>query len=189
MKLNILLLVLVILIGVGSGFSQQEELSDSARTLSKRIKTEGSKAILDAGDSGDKSLIPYLKKLASDSKEPWAQIALAKLGEEKYINQILVEVDSPDELVRTNGLEKLVRVGGKVTFRKLYEMLNQLKPLPQTDNKRRYRYDRYTGAYEVFTYLNRVVEDVPKADVKGNYWTNQINLWKAWFENHKDLIE
>ena len=89
----------------------QEEMSPAARVLDEEVKTGNSQAILDAGDSGNKSLIPYLKALDARSKALWAKIALAKLGDEAALRDILSEVNSTDEHIRQTGMDKLVRVG------------------------------------------------------------------------------
>lgn len=66
MKVKILCIAtLFIALTQTSSFAQKEEMSDSARMLAERIKVEGNQSILDAGELGDKSLVPYLRTLAS----------------------------------------------------------------------------------------------------------------------------
>lgn len=128
-----------------------QELSDSAKILREQVKVRNTQAILEAGDSGDKSLIPFLRSLDTKSTAPWAKIALAKLGDDKAIREILTNVDSRDSEVRSPGMDSLVRVGGKIAFRKLYEKLNLLNPLSKPGRRNaRTNVDEYDGAYELF---------------------------------------
>jgi hypothetical protein len=184
-------LILLIMAVLALQVYTQDEMSPAARALDEEVKTGNSQAILDAGDSGDKSLIPYLKALYARSKAPSAKIALAKLGDEAALRDILSEANSTDENIRQTGMDKLVTVGGKPAFQYLYEKLNQLKPTvsDEPEGRRRTTVEVYEGAYELFYYLNRLVPDPPKAERGPKYWTDQIALWKKWFEDHPDSIQ
>ncbi len=202
-NLRILFMILMVLTFTIFAFSQDVEMSDSSISLAEKIKTEGGQAILDAGDTGDQTLIPYLRSIAKNSKTPWAQIALAKLGDKAELDKILKEFDADltDESFTSIkfGMHKLSLVKGKIAFKKFYEVLNQLKPLPKTvipsnlNNKQRKNIaDKYNmpGVYLFLNYLGQMVKDPPKLEPNSqNKTTDLINLWKEWFAKHKELIE
>jgi len=59
---------LLLAVLVGNALAQNESLSATAQYLESQVKEGDYKAIAKAADSGDMTLIPYLKKLASDIK-------------------------------------------------------------------------------------------------------------------------
>lgn len=144
-------------------------------------------------------------------------MALAKLGEREYLNQILAEVDSEEPRVQDRGIEKLAYIGGKESFRKFYQLIDDTNPRENPECEKDVKafeefkkthpevencgfccdeafFDRSTT---VIITLHKILKDYP--DIPPRYleknshperWgKEQIILWKAWFENHKDLIE
>src|SRR5690606_8396209 len=81
---------------------------------------------------GDKSVIPYLEKLASQpsekivlhSIESYAQVALAKLGVDYHLNLILKQVDDESIFVQDVGMKKLAMVGGRNAFATFLRLLD-----------------------------------------------------------------
>ena len=174
------------------------------------VTDESLKAILDAGDSANPAIIPYLKQLAlqtdSDllvkSIPSYAQIALAKLGEESYLLPIVKKLDDPDIFVQDVSIQRLSLVGGKRMYREFYRLLDDTK----------YRYEdvaevdlqkmRDLGAtglrkgdqileprsFAVMKLLSKMVGNPPVyCDIPPS--EKHISLWKKWFEEHKELID
>lgn len=122
MKFLFLVVSLFLFLGL-EGYAQSRNRAEKEAKLSTSIKEGNYQPILDAGSSGDRSLIPFLRSIADESK-PWVQMALAKLGEKEFFDQILTEVDSEDPNVQDRGMVKLQYIGGHRGFRTLYRLLD-----------------------------------------------------------------
>ena len=183
MKFKILF-ILLLLIGLSqTAFSQIEEMPNSAKVLAEKVKAGDDKSILEAGSSGDKTLVPYLKTLAAKDS-PWAYMALAKLGETEYLNQILTEVDAENPSIQDRAMEKLSYVGGKAAFKKFYELLDDITPR-QTESR---CVVFFTRSVMAMFFLRKMVENPPTSTRhSGN--SKDIALWKEWFITNKHLIE
>jgi hypothetical protein len=199
---NRFICIFIIVIGFSqSVISQIENSTDTTKTLIEKIKTEGQKAILDAGKSGDKSLVPYLKTLVNSAS---AQMALAKLGEDEYLNQILLETESSEINIQNFAIRKLAYVANKQAFRKLYKLLDNKKERGKKECEKEIRKVEETKsdtskcgfccdvmvfsmASEVVRVLSKTIESPP---VKSSYGTDEdIQIWKKWFEENRELIE
>ena len=190
---------------------QNQSLSDTAIYLESRVKEGDYKAIVEAGNSGDITLIPYLKQLSSNLEgrsnrnHPsfFSHIALARLGDNEAIQQILEEVDNESPAVQDKGMGKLSLVGGKVALRKFYELLDDTKPRKNTDCLKMFEEHNkkhpenklspycdviyFTRSVTAMISLKRLVENPP---VKTFYGTQkEIDVWKDWFEKNKHLID
>jgi hypothetical protein len=207
-RLIILSLLMVFVIGVNA---QEQELSWTAKRLKEQVEQSNIKAILESADSGDVTLIPYLKQLSSNLEGRnnqnhsafYAHIALAKLGDDEAIQQILAEIDDESPRIQSNGMYKLSLVGGKFAFRKFYKLLDDTKPREDTDclkmfeehNKKYPENQRspychviyFNKSVTVMGYLIKMVENPP---IKTFYGTQkEINLWKNWIKKNKYLID
>ena len=168
--------------------------SDSAKILAEKIKTEGRQAILNAGTSQDKTIIPYLKTLALKDDYSAIQMALAKLGETEYLNQIILETESPNISDQNFAIRKLAYVANKKAYTKLYSLLDNTK---ERENDKRHISKSDCGLccdVMVFSIASEVVrvlsKTIPNPPVKSYFGTDEdIELWKKWFEEHKELIE
>ena len=181
MKVTVLILLLFAS-NVNIAFSQIKEMSDSAKALAEKVREGDNQSVLNAGKSEDKTLIPYLKTLASKGS-PWAQMALAKLGENEYLNQILAEVDAEDPNIQDRAMEKLSYVGGKVAFKRFYELLDDTAPR-LTESRCVIFFTRSTMA---MFFLRKMVDNPPTQNT--NPSDRNISLWKEWFLINKYLIE
>lgn len=182
MKVKVLF-ILLLLLGLSQiAFSQTEEISNSAKVLAEKVKEGDNQSILEAGKLGDKTLIPYLKTLAANGST-WAQMALAKLGETEYLNQILAEIDDENPSVQDRAMEKLRYVGGKGAFKKFYELLDDTAPR-LTESHCVIFFTRSTMA---MFFLRKMVDNPPTQNT--NPSDKNISLWKDWFERNKHLIE
>lgn len=207
MKVKFYLFTIIILFFATSNFSQECRESNKSDLLAEDIKVGKFESILVAGDSNDKCLIPYLRTLSSKNTGVgrYAQIALAKLGDEKAVKDILDEVDfelanEKSTESKFQGIEKLSMVGGKVAFRKFYKILCDAKPLPETTNEqnepshrtRKLKPKGYPlSVYVVMTHLKGMVSNPPNLSSRNNinFVDDLINHWKKWFEDHKYLID
>jgi len=169
--------------------------SPAAKALSMKVSAGESGAILEAAATGDQSLIPYLKLLATkefrSSQEGGAvdaHIALIKLGDEEALAQVIAETKDSSPSVQDVAIRKLARAGTKKAFQKLYELLDdtaERHPNPILGRDEMYSPNNAVVAmYE----LAEVVDNPP---VKKNSVPsiNDIPLWKAWFDKNKHLIE
>jgi hypothetical protein len=195
---------------VNAVWAQEQELSWTAKQLKKQVEQRNIKAILEAADTGDITLIPYLKQLSSDlegrnnQNHPsfYAHVALAKLGDDEAIQQILAEVDDESTRIQSGGMHKLSLVGGKVAFKKFYELLDDTRPREDTDCQKMFDEHNkkhpdnklsaycdilyFTKSVTAMSYLIKMVENPP---VKTFYGTQkEINIWKDWFKKNNRLI-
>lgn len=203
MKLKNICILLCCLFLVQAVFCQEGNDADPAKTLAEKIKTHGNQSILDAGRTGDRKFVPYLKTLKG-TRAQWAQMALAKLGEVNYLNQILEEVDSPNPEIQDRAMAKLVYVGGKTALRKLVQLLDDTSPRESPECKvdaglTKTQADKtlcglccdvifYSRSSTAILSLSRMVENPPtKIGKPGNQ--EDIEKWKAWLRVNRNLIE
>ena len=183
---------------------QSVQLSDSAKALAEKVKEGNNQSILDAGRSGDSTLIPYLKTLTSRGT-PWAQMALAKLGEAEYLNQILSEVDAEDPGKQDRGMEKLLYVGGKEALKKLYQLLDDTSPRENPVCKKETEEFKkkhpeggkcgfccdviyFSRSSSAILILSKMIDNPPTKF--GSWGTKKdIAIWKEWFIVNKHLID
>jgi len=170
------------------------DMSSTARELKTKVDAQEVGVILEAAKTGDQSLKPYLKILAANeqrrtnmnSVEFEAHTALAKLGDEEALLQILTELDSKQHpVVRIGAIRKLSFVGSKSAYRKLYELLDDTAPL--RDNTSHSDVSYVSIAENVMRELARAVDAPPQ--MSSNRTTANVAEWKAWFAKNKHLIE
>lgn len=203
---------LFLILLMNSGFGQTQELSETAKYLESRVKKGDYGAIAEAGDSGDLSLIPYLKKLTSSiearnnssSSAFQAHIALAKLGDKDALQQILADIDANEPDVQDKAMKKLSIVGGDAAFKKFYQLLENAAPRENPDCKKNAQKqienseDRNCGfccdviffpkSSMAIYFLSGMVDNPPtKRFVPGT--EKNIAAWKKWFERNKSYIQ
>ena len=172
-----------------SALSQSEELSMTAKYLESQVAEGNYKAISQAADLGDLTLIPYLKQLTRNVKARinpnsasfQAHIALAKLGNTEALREIINEVDDKDFAIQDVALTKLSLIGGKDAFKKLYELLDDTAPR-QRESLCVIFFSRSVTAMGA---LQKMVTDPPTRKVGDIY----VQVWKDWFEKNKHLID
>ena len=210
-KLSLFAFLFLILL-TNSIFGQAQELSATAKHLESKVTEGNYDAILEAGNSGDLSLIPYLKKLASNTKARnnsnapafQAHIALAMLGDNEALQQILADIDANDPDVQDNGMKKLSIVGGDEAFKKFYQLLDDAAPRENPDCKKNAQKfvennkDKNCGLCcdviffprnsMAIYYLSGMVDNPPtERFVPGT--EKNISIWKEWFKINKPYIQ
>lgn len=194
-----------------------QETNSKARQLEAKLNSgsitaETYKAILEAGKSSDKSFIPYLKTLASRETDndydralhtikSYAQIALAMLGDEEYLNKIVREVDSKDIFLQNTAMERLAMVNNKLTYKTFYRLLEDTKYRQEVPSEGELQAAKEGGyhlrkgdeilvprSFMVMRILSKMVANPPTCP-NLNEKESDIKLWKKWFEEHKELIE
>jgi len=175
-----------------STLQQAVAASASAKALKAKVDAQESDVILEAAKTGDKSLIPYLKLLATGefkrtiegSAAFEAHVALVKLGEEEASTEIFAELDSESPRVQNAAIAKFALVGNKVAYKKLYELLDDIANRSSETTDVAYGSKSRT----VMVYLGRTVDNPPLLP-NGNVNYYDISVWKAWFAKNKHLIE
>jgi hypothetical protein len=183
-----------------------------AKLNSGSITAETYKAILEAGRSGDKSFIPYLKTLASRETDrdydtalhtikSYAQIALATLGDQEYLNKIVKEIDGEDIFLQDAAMERLAMVNNKLTYKTFYLLLDDTKYRQELPTAEEIKYAKNQGyelrkgdvileprSFFAMYLLSKIISNPP---VTCNLELNEthIKIWKEWFAKHKELIE
>jgi HEAT repeat protein len=179
-------------------------------TVKSGVKDDSLRLIIEAGESGDKSVIPYLEKLASQpserlvlhSIESYAQVALAKLGSESHLTLILRQVDDENIFVQDVGMKKLAMVGGRTAFLTFLRLLDDLdyrreKPSKVEAEKAvgagRPQSRRGDEVLDPRSYLAmRLLAEIcpnPPVTKSTPLSPETAQLWKVWFESNKQLLE
>ncbi len=166
--------------------------SNTARILKAKLDAGNYKMISEVASANDKSLVPYLrwivkgaKQITYDSSDEFqAQIVLIKLGDEQTFNSVVAELDSDNYYLQDAAVRKLANAGTKASFRKLYELLDRT-----TKRNVSISDDGLSSSISdaVIYELQHKVKDPPRSE--SNSIVNGIQLWKDWFEKHKELIE
>ena len=194
---------------------------DEADSLSKRIKAQEVKAIREAGRQGRKDLIPLLKEIYAIPMAPQepvhisAQSALAKLGEEKYLVDILQELLQPatapafenekryalmcgasDAIAEASAawdiaqaaFRKLAYIEDERTIQYIARLLYETKPLEVGHLADGPLTSKSTMAVEALSQM--IHKDVPMLEGMARF-SNQamIIAWQKWWETHKDYYE
>ncbi len=177
----------------------------------KRGETrEALEAILEAGKSGDKAFVPYLKELASRpdfgpsiyTLPSYAQMALAKLGEEPYLSAIIKDLDSTNIFAQDRAIERLGKVGGRPAFKEFFRLLDDKKYRSETVTDADIAKMREIGAtvmrkgdqileprsFLVMKLLSTLVEN-PPVSPDAIPTEKDIPIWKVWFDKHRSLFE
>lgn len=197
------LITLAALLVSSFAYSQDKKAGRRAE-LVERISKNDPRAILELADEGDKSAIPMLREELKKKDKRFgsaatnAQMALAKLGERKQLDEILAENDSDDPAVQDHAIEKLAYVGGKEAIRKLGALLNdeQWRSMKGFDPKKRGPKGEQPQGDVVFLprsqlavkALSRIVPDSP-TQPKKKPSKDDIQKWRDWWKNNKQKYE
>lgn len=130
---------------------------------------------------GETRIVPYLKahleqyRVCNDE----IQVALVKLGEDEYYQRILLEIRSDEPSFRVRAIRKLAQIKSKESYRKLYELLDDTSGSKQGSD-----YVIAPLNHYVMESLLQTVEDPPTGSKRYD-----PEVWKAWFEKNRHLIE
>jgi hypothetical protein len=147
------------------------------------VENERISFIQEAVRAGDRSVVPYLKARLEGGFGPanYLDVGLVALGESSYVDKAIEELKSNNYVVQVDAIWKLTRFKTKESYRKLYDLLDDMTNRdPDPNDDALYR----PLAYVVMDELSSTVENPPKG--KGS---NDAAAWKAWFARNKQLIE
>jgi HEAT repeat protein len=135
------------------------------------------------GRIGDIALRSGLEPYANSSDKVVAMLtrdALAKLGDQKYLAEILAELDVNDVWVRSEAFRKLAYIGNKAAVRKITQFLSDPGP-PLSDSPHvEYTPYRFLAAWA----LSRIVDN-PPVKKKEFYNDQDVAVWLAWWREHQ----
>jgi hypothetical protein len=175
-----------------------------------RILRADDDAILEAGKSGDGTFIPALEKLAgdrpTDRRVIHAQMALAKLGVKKHLDETITELTTTNSALFKAHISGYCRAYGsedwrvacakeetqKTAFEKLAYIRNAstVKVVAQfLYSTEHYQFSNDVPAYWASSYaiptLRQMVDNPPQTPVE--YTREQdIHAWQQWWEQNKD---
>lgn len=171
------------------------DFSPQLKTL--REKGERAKMVVEATKTGDLALLPHLRVLADDKGEVGiishiktlprsrreseafeAHIALAKLGDPNVMPEISAELASDDTVAQDTAILKLVRIGSKEAYQKLFELLDDTTPRPSVPDEL-----IRTKSHQTMQELNVVFDDAPKKP--NGVVLYDVAVWKEWFKSKK----
>lgn len=163
--------------------------SASARTLLATQKIN-SNAVIEAGDSNDKSLVPYLKFRADVEGDPNANIALIRMGDDERLEYLIAqtrciegEFDEKDYSRQHYAIKQLGRVKTRAAIKAFYVLLDDTEaPKPTGHSFFLSRSEEAVGQ------LSRLVEaphaELRRADGGIKPLEERLAIWKTWFMMH-----
>jgi HEAT repeat protein len=150
--------------------------------LLAQVKTGQPLAALALGRLGDPMLVPALEPaLGSGDKAmvELAKLAITRLGDERYLAELLRQVESNDVNVRTGAFAKLAYAGKKAAVGRIAPFLSA--PGPAAAGALRTPY-RYLAAWA----LSMLVEDPPVKKATPESFTEQdVAAWLSWWQRHQ----
>jgi hypothetical protein len=180
------------------GFSQEQ--NERQKHMVKQIQSGDREAILAAGNSGDLSFVPYLKKMIgkspikNDTPESDAQMALAKLDQPDELKAILCELQSNNPQISYLAVRKASYVGGWATMQVLEEMLTM------DDAHSRQKWGPppgdalYPSTNEIALRVLQLMfpeaaKDEPKSNAAEDPRPRLIMYWKKWISEHEGQLK
>lgn len=179
-------------VGVNHPTTQVAEMID-------QVKEGNTPAILQMGKRGDKSAVPFLRTLVQqpnknfDSVAANAQMALAKLGEEEQLNEILREAEGDDLAVQYIAISrKLPYVGGPKVVGVLVRLLDDTdyhsvfgKAGPNGELPNRVVYEPPS-----FLAMKALAQIVPNPPVNPQVQPTEahIQIWREWLKKNPQVM-
>lgn len=158
------------------------------------------KQVLEIGDKRDTKKIQYLKRLKArkekhkNSPASNAQMALAKMGEKKEMDEIVAEAKSAEPDVQSEAIEKLRYVGNKPAVRELRSLLsssakNRRKEWKGADGKVQRGHVIFEAPrHQAVRALQGLFPDGPKQ--KEKFITDDdVTAWKEWLNKNREKYE
>jgi hypothetical protein len=144
-----------------------------------------------AGNSGDKSFIPFLKDVLQSRKldhQNWdkPQMALAKLGEREQQQQIVCIFYRGDNYEAQNaGIRQLPYIGGWFSIRLYIEMLANKQIYSHWGKSEPHGSDAVLESPDsmALTYLPRLVPGLPPLNEKD--WKETQRQWPEYIQKHE----
>ena len=205
--MKLIYITLIVLLLLSSTFAQS--VKQLEEKLNNGTTSDALESILEAGKSGNKTFIPYLKKLALQPADSinihtissYAQIALAGLGEKAYLSAIIGDVDNENIFLQNVAIQKLALVGGKPAFKVFFQLLDdkeyRVEKLTPQDERKIQETGQFSRkgdevleprSFLVMRLLSKMTDNPPvPCDVQPS--EKEILIWKEWFGNHRYLIE
>lgn len=158
------------------------------------------KKVLELGDKKDRSSIAYLRKIRArkdkhkNSAAYNAQMALAKLGEAREMEEIVVESKASDPEKQAEAIEKLAYIANQTAVLTLVSMLDDPGKYRRglwigPDGKQRHGDVIYEPpSIQACRALMKVISDGPKAKKKF-LDKDDVSAWKEWWKKNRKKYE
>lgn len=191
------ILKLLVPLVIASWFAGPQGASQTPEALIASIQHGYRPEILAAGKTGDRRYVTHLHALlASRPEDPGvifdSKMALAKLGEQNELQEVLCATNSKDVRVQLYAIKRaLPYIGGWYAVSRLRELLQNTPPNRRT-----------LGANdEVFASLSKdavlaleeLFPDGPKRKPALNHWLSQdfsdVESWAKWIDAHQSQLK
>lgn len=167
----------------------------NAGDVQEAVSSPDPKEILEIGRTGDKSKIAQLRKLKEKKDKSLhgeavsAQMALARLGEKREMDEILTEANDTDPEVKLNAVKKLGYVGNTAAVNALALQLDDMKLRRKSsrgqDGVMRPGHVIFGApALAAVKELSDIVPEGPKFN-KDNATEDDVKRWKEWWGKNK----
>ena len=170
--------------------------TQSDETLVRRIQGGDSAAIAEAGKSGNKLYVPYLRRELTDRRDDGAparraRIALARLGEIDQMQEVWCRAitDDPKRGLKPSTYE-LESVGGWFAIQGLEKLLTPdglVKWHKPSEKERNNDSLADPVSLTAFNALPKVIPNHP-AQFPDKEWNPQVKAWQDWIAAHKDEL-
>jgi hypothetical protein len=171
--------------------------------LIQKILAGDEQAILELGNLGDKSAVPFLQTLLGrpnksyGSAACYAQMALAKLGEKQQQDEIVNELSSEDPSLQDDAFRKLAYVGGSLAVKTValfltdtkYDSWREMKQEPVPDGQ---KHMDVVGFEPLSWMAVRVLAEILPDPVTtpGRTPTKEsVQKWREWWEANKSKYQ
>lgn len=150
-----------------------------------QLENGAPRAALVLGRLGDPSLrqglLPYLDS-ADKAVVELTKVALAKLGDQWYLAEILSQLDAEDVDLRSAGFQKLAYIGDTAAVPRIAEFLWDFSPLQSRTPDMVYTPYRFLAAAA----LAVLVDNPPvRAEIPELYTDEGIALWSSWWQTNQ----
>jgi hypothetical protein len=156
--------------------------------LIEQLDKGNGKAARILGKSGNTSLIPVLEKYLGKNVGMTINVrqSLAKLGEKKYLNEIMAELESESYNTCVNAIRELGYIGNKEAIRKIAEFLFNTENPKSGSPGVEYTPYRFIAAET----MQKIISNPPvRKKVAGLYSEEDIQLWRNWWQKNKHQYE
>lgn len=182
----ILNLILALAIPAHCASAQTHE---GGEALLNRVKKHDCKAILELGNTGDKSTIPLLREIKRKRNKAFggasanAQMALAKLGEPVEFDEIVTETENPDPWIQLHAFRKLEYIGDKRATIALGRILSSEAPGHKLGGGSKGKVFYPPPANAAAKALSRILGDGPTKR-SDSISMDELKQWRDWWKEN-----
>ncbi|SRR6266478_1067764 len=201
MRIILTLALLVVAPSLGHQMRCIQSASSEPRTkddkvLIERIQAGDVPAIAEAGRSGNRLFVPYLRRELNDHKKQPdpagpARVALARLGETDQLQDEWCRAVAGDPAEAEAAIRELGLVGGWFAVQGLQELLTPEGQAHFLSAPTKHKHDQDLMHLPPMYYALKILPDVvhnPPVEFPSQDWDRQTKIWQEWIAAHKEEL-